>query len=220
MKICTLSLLLALLTSGLVFLLSCTADPSSAALPSSPKTSLQINQALIPAGQYGRKRTRKMSPRYITIHSTQNYAVGANARTHARLLQRGGLTSQHNSLGYLTWHFTVDAFSIYQSLPTNEQGQHADYEGPGNRSSIGIEMCQNRDHSQEAILDRTARLTAQLMRQHRIPIQNVVPHQHWRMIRYSDKRDLGNKNCPNFLMTNGQPGPKWQAFLKRIERYL
>ena len=70
-----------------------------------------------------------MSPRYITIHSTQNYGAGADARTHARLLQRGRLTSKGNSLGYLTWHFSVDNHSIYQSLPTNEQGQHADYNG-------------------------------------------------------------------------------------------
>ncbi|MDA7888240.1 N-acetylmuramoyl-L-alanine amidase, partial [Akkermansiaceae bacterium] len=69
-----------------------------------------------------------MNPRYITIHSTQNFGVGAGAQTHARLLQRGGLKSTHNSLGYLTWHYTVDAYSIYQSLPLNEQGQHADYE--------------------------------------------------------------------------------------------
>ncbi|MFT7444010.1 MAG: N-acetylmuramoyl-L-alanine amidase [Granulosicoccus sp.] len=216
-----LSLILATVAVGAGFLLSCGSTPSNSPLPAKIyRSSVKITQALIPRGQYGRSKTRSMSPRYITIHSTQNYSGGANARTHARLLQRGGLTSQNNALGYLTWHFSVDDHSIYQSLPTNEQGQHADYEGTGNRKSIGIEMCENRGNSRSATLDRTARLTADLMRRHNIPLRNVVPHQHWKRIRYSDRRNLGYKNCPNFLMTNGKPGAKWQAFLNQIKRYL
>jgi len=159
-----------------------------------------------------------MNPRYITIHSTQSYSRGAGARAHARMLQRGALKGKKNSLGYLTWHYTVDDHSIYQSLPTNEQGQHADYEGRGNRQSIGIEMCENRGNSREGTLNKTAKLVAYLMKRHNIPLRNVVPHQHWRQIRYSDKRDLGHKNCPHFLMTNGKPGAKWAAFKRRIQR--
>ncbi len=202
------------------FFLSCGSSGSSDVLqPKTYASSLQITKAFIPDGQYGRSKTRRMSPKYITIHSTQNFSSGAGARTHARLLQRGGLKSRNNSLGYLTWHFTVDDHSIYQTLPTNEQGQHADYEGRGNRKSIGIEMCENAGNSRSATLDKTARLTAELMRQHSIPLSNVVPHQHWKRIRYSDGRDLGHKNCPHFLMTNGKPGAKWQAFLAKVKSY-
>lgn len=220
MKSGPLTLVLATFALGTAFLLSCGAPAEAPPSSSFRKSSLRITKAYIPEGRYGRHKTRYMSPRYITIHSTQSYSSGAGARTHARLLQRGGLKSKHNSLGYLTWHFTVDDHSIYQTLPTNEQGQHADYEGTGNRKSIGIEMCENRGNSRYATVDRTARLTAELMRRHNIPIGNVVPHQHWRMIRYSDGRDLGHKNCPHFLMTNGRPGSKWQAFLQRVKRYL
>lgn len=223
MKKLPLSLLLASLTTGTALLLSCGSDlPAQSSLPPQKnfQNSVKITQALIPEGRYGRAKNGRMSPRYITIHSTQNYGAGADARTHARLLQRGGLTSRNNSLGYLTWHFSVDAHSIYQSLPTNEQGQHADYEGTGNRKSIGIEMCENRGNSRAATLDRTARLTADLMRQHNIPLSHVVPHQHWERIRYSDGKNLGHKNCPNFLMTNGRPGAKWQAFLNQIKSHL
>jgi len=46
----------------------------------------QITQALIPAGTHGRHRIRRMSPQYITIHSTQNYSRGAGARAHASIL--------------------------------------------------------------------------------------------------------------------------------------
>ena len=182
---------------------------------------LSINSSLmVPQGQFSRHRGDKMSPKYITIHSTQNPHASANARMHATALRHGRLKSRNNSLGYLSWHFSVDASTIYQSIPENEQGQHADYDGKGNRSSIGIEMCENRGNSLEATMERTARLCAYLMRQHRIPLDNIVPHQHWERIRYSDGRNLGHKNCPHFLMDNGQPGAKWDAFKQRVVKYL
>jgi len=214
------SLIPALALLGAVLLFSCAAPPVAPPSPKFARSGLRITEALIPEGRYGRHKIRYMRPGFITIHSTQNSARGAGARTHARLLQRGGLTSKHNSLGYLTWHFTVDDHSIYQSLPTNEQGQHADYEGTGNRRSIGIEMCENRGNSRSATLDRTARLTAELMRRHGIPLRNVVPHQHWLMIRHSDRKNLGHKNCPHFLLDNGKPGRKWRAFLDRVKGHL
>jgi N-acetylmuramoyl-L-alanine amidase len=201
--------------TGFAFLI-----PIGCSSPDFTNSSLGIRKELIPKGKYGRQKTRSMRPRYITIHSTQNHSSGAGARTHAKLIQRGGLKSKHNSLGYLTWHFTVDDHSIYQSLPANVQGQHADYEGPGNRKSIGIEMCENAGNSRGATIARTAKLTAELMKEYNIPLQKVVPHQHWRMIRYSDKKNLGHKNCPHFLLDHGKPGPKWQAFLQKVKSYL
>lgn len=180
---------------------------------------LVVKQMLIPKGVNGRHRTRSMRPRYITIHSTQNRARSANARMHAIGMYQGNFRSRYNSLGYLAWHYTVDDGSIYQSLPTYEQGQHADYEGPGNRSSIGIEMCENRGNHRGRTVDRTARLTASLMKEHGIPLGNVVPHQHWHMKRFADGKDLGHKNCPHFLLNNGQRGPKWNQFLAKVNYY-
>ncbi len=178
---------------------------------------LGIVKAYIPHGRYGRRRVRRMDPRYITIHSTQNFSRSGNAYAHAQMLRQGRLKGPRNSLGYVCWHYTVDDHSIYQTLPDNEQGQHADYEGPGNRYSIGIEMCENRGNSRSRTLDRTAPLVAQLMHTHKIPLSRVVPHNHWRMIRYTDGRDLGHKNCPYFLLTNGRPGYKWRAFLGTVK---
>ena len=126
---------------------------------------------------------------------------------------------RHNAIGYVGWHFTLDDHSIYQSLPTNERGEHADYDGPGNRSSIGIEMCENRGNDRARTLDKTARLTAWLLNEHGIPTSHVVPHMHWRMIRHDDRRDLGHKLCPHFLLDRGRLGPKWQAFIAKVEAY-
>ena len=212
-------LALAVVATSLIVNLSCSPFSGSSVTKLGSDSGLGIKIALIPEGKYGRHKTRAMNPRYITIHSTQNFGVGAGASTHAHLLRRGGLKSTHNSLGYLTWHYTVDAYSIYQSLPLNEQGQHADYEGNGNRKSIGIEMCENAGNSRAATVDRTARLAAKLMREFNIPLRNVVPHQHWERIRYSDRKNLGHKNCPHFLMDNGKPGPKWEGFLRKVDSY-
>ncbi len=174
---------------------------------------------LVPKGQYARREHRPMRPDFITIHATENRSRGAGAYSHAQMLKRGLLKGRHNAIGYVSWHFTVDDHSIYQSLPTSERGEHADYDGMGNRRSIGIEMCENRGNDRARTLDRTARLTAWLMKEHGIPPSRVVPHMHWRMIRHDDGRDLGHKKCPHFLLDKGRLGARWRAFMARVEAY-
>ncbi len=169
---------------------------------------------MVPRGTHGRKVVRPMNPRYITIHSTQNFS--ANASKHALALNRGALRAPKrpggNRIGYLIWHFTVDDRQAIQHMPVSEQGEHADFDGPGNRLSIGIEMCEHRGSNIAQTVDRTARLTAILMKRQGIPLRNVVPHYHWP--RRGQKPP--NKNCPHFLLDNGRPGPKWRAFLARV----
>ncbi|MEZ5324924.1 MAG: N-acetylmuramoyl-L-alanine amidase [Verrucomicrobiales bacterium] len=180
---------------------------------------LNIYQRFIPKGRYGRWKYRPMNPRYITIHSTQNYSPGADAWRHSLALNNGKLTATMrpggNRIGYLTWHFTVQDDTCVQHLPTTEQGEHADFDGPGNNYSIGIEMCEHPGNNRAATVARTAKLTAYLMRQYGIPLKNVVPHYHWP--RYG--RTPANKNCPIFLLDNGRPGRKWQAFLQQVNGY-
>jgi N-acetylmuramoyl-L-alanine amidase len=57
------------------------------------------------------------------------------------------------------------------------------------------------------------------MKEHGIPLSNVVPHMHWRMIRHSDGRDLGHKKCPHFLLDGGRLGAKWAAFQAKVAAY-
>jgi N-acetylmuramoyl-L-alanine amidase len=87
------------------------------------------------------------------------------------------------------------------------------------RASIGIEMCVNRGNNLDSTIDRTAQLTARLMRQYDISLNHVVPHMHWRMIRYNDGRDLGFKKCPRILLDGGRLGPKWSAFMAKVSFY-
>ena len=211
---------LAVVLVGLL-LSSCAVAPRRAAISGGAPAGaaeLKITQDIIPPGNCGRPLHRPMRPTFITIHSTDNTSRSADALHHALAMNKG-LRGRHNRTGFLTWHFTVDDHSIYQTLPTNETGEHADYEGPGNRSSIGIEMCVNRGNNLDITIDRTARLTARLMRQYNISVDHVVPHMHWRMIRYSDHRDLGFKQCPRILLDGGRLGPKWSAFIAKVSFY-
>ncbi len=178
---------------------------------------VRLKVDLVPKGTHGRRVVRPMSPRYITIHSTQNWT--ADAARHSLALKRGALRAPKrrggNRIGYLIWHFTVDDKVAIQHLPTSEQGEHADFDGPGNRYSIGIEMCEHRGSSRAATVERTAKLAAVLMKKHGIPLKNVVPHYHWPRRGASPP----NKNCPHFLLDNGRPGAKWRAFQGRVNYY-
>jgi N-acetylmuramoyl-L-alanine amidase len=206
---------LAVVLVGILFS-SCATAPRRGAIAGGAE--LNITQSIIPPQNCGRPLHQPMRPTFITIHSTDNTSSSADALHHALAMNKG-LRGRHNRTGFLTWHFTVDDHSIYQTLPTNETGEHADYEGPGNRSSIGIEMCVNRGNNIAATIDRTARLTAKLMREYDIPPDHVVPHMHWRMIRYSDGRDLGFKQCPRILLDGGRLGPKWSDFIAKVSFY-
>ncbi len=175
---------------------------------------VNLKADMVRNGTHGRKVLRRMSPRYITIHSTQNYT--ADAYKHSLALKNGALRSPKtrtgNRIGYLIWHFTVDDKVAIQHMPTNEQGEHADFHGPGNRLSIGIEMCEHRGSSRSATIERTAKLAAVLMKKHRIPLSHVVPHYHWPR----KGRSPAHKNCPHFLLDNGKPGKKWRWFQSRV----
>ncbi len=168
---------------------------------------VKVRKDYIPYRARGRTR-RAMIPRYITIHSTQNWSRGADANRHA-------LALKNSKLGRISWHYTTDDARAVQHLPTSEQGNHADYDGPGNKYSIGIEMCEHPGNSRKITVERTAKLAAWLMYKHDLPLSRVVPHYKWP--RWGKRPP--NKNCPHFLMTNGRPGAKWQGFLKKVSYY-
>lgn len=179
--------------------------------PSDAQKELNLKVDLIPEGKYGRRLFREMTPQYITIHSTQNPTGDAYA--HAKALNRGALRG--GVCGYLCWHFTVQGDTVIQHLPTSERGEHADFDGPGNRYSIGIEMCEHQGNDQVATMERTAKLAASLMYHHKIPIENIRAHYHWPREGYSKP----NKDCPHFLLENGMPGSTWRWFVGRINRH-
>ena len=183
-----------------------------------------VRLALLPPNVHGRLVARTMRPRYITIHSTEG--IDATAARHAQYLLVKGKRSRNNPRfgrsGWVTWHFSVDDREAVEHLLPTEQGDHADYGGPGDRLSIGIEICEFRSRArQAAAIDRAARLAAALARRYDIPIQNIVPHMHWPRWDYRY-----GKPCPRILLERDRNAPggwrlgtKWNSFIARVKRY-
>jgi N-acetylmuramoyl-L-alanine amidase CwlA len=160
---------------------------------------MEIIQMLIPATN---KKTRPgipMTPKYITIHETDNTAPGADALAHAKLQYNGNDRQA-------SWHLTVDCHSCYQSIPFNEVAWHAgDGNGPGNMTSIALEICVNADGDYHKAVANAAEVVRQLMAQFHIDAAHVVQHNHW-----------SGKNCPS-VMRSGKAGITWDDFLKMLQ---
>ena len=161
-----------------------------------------IIQDFIPRGRRNRPG-HAMTPEFTTIHDTGNPRAGANAAAHARYLK--GVAAQARGA---SWHFTVDDKEIYQHLPLTENGWHAGdgRNGPGNRKSIGIEICENSDGNRTRAEDIAAWLTAKLLNDFKLPIQAVKQHHDW-----------SRKNCPRVI--RGRTGG-WAGFLAAVKNHM
>lgn len=162
---------------------------------------IPIIQDFIPVGRRNRPGY-KLDPEYITIHDTANTQLGADAKAHAAYLKGDAAANAP-----VSWHFTVGN-GIYQHLPLNENGWHAGdgTNGPGNRKSIGIEICEHRNGNRAKDEADAAWLTAKLLRDFKLPLSAVVQHHHWT-----------GKNCPRVLRArvNG-----WAGFLTAVQEHL
>lgn len=135
----------------------------------------------------------------ITIHMTGNTGKGADAQAHANL--QSNLNSRQAS-----WHYTVDDKEVIQSFEDNAQCWHAtDGRGPGNLTSLAIEICVNSDGNYKKALDNAVKLVQHLLKKHNLTADKVYQHNHW----YP-------KNCPAQLRA-GKDGITWNDFIKMIK---
>lgn len=132
----------------------------------------------------------------ITIHETGNDAKGADAAAHASWLKSDDAAGK-----YISYHYTVDDHSIVQHLPDSEPAYHAGdgADGPGTTTTIGIEICVNKDGDFERAKANAASLVRLLMTEHGFPLEHVYQHNHW-----------NGKDCPKTIRAT--PGG-WEAFL-------
>lgn len=135
----------------------------------------------------------------ITIHETGNYADGADAAAHAAWLKDDDAEKKR-----ISYHYTVDDHAIIQHLPDSETAYHAGdgADGPGNTTSIGIEICVNKDGDFERAKANAAALVRLLTAEHGIPLACVYQHNHW-----------NGKDCPYTIRHTGT----WEDFLARCE---
>lgn len=156
--------------------------------------------SLIPEGNRNRP-AYPMRPESVTVHETANTAPGANAEMHRRFVHNGG-----GSEG-VSFHFVVDDREIIQLLPLNENGWHAGdgATGRGNRTSIAIETCVNRDADWERTLQHLIQLLVALCRRFGWDTSRIVQHNHW-----------SGKNCPARLRAEG----RWEWLLTQVGQRL
>ena len=162
---------------------------------------IAIQVAYIPKGR--KNRPGGTNPANgATIHETGNFAAGADAAAHASWLK--GDDAEKKRISY---HYTVDDRSIVQHLPDSETAYHAGdgADGPGNTSTIGIEICVNKDGDFERAKANAASLVRLLMAEHGFSLDKVVQHNHW-----------SGKDCPKTIRaTIGG----WDAFLALCDGY-
>ena len=158
---------------------------------------IPIKQDFIPVGRRNRPGY-KLTPKYITIHTTANPDVGAAA--HASYIKGDAAAAIPAS-----WHFTVDDKEIYQHLPLTENGWHCGdgTNGTGNRQSIGVEICEYTNKArQDQAISNAAWLTAKLLTDYSLTIAAVKQHYDW-----------SGKNCPRVLRARASG---WQDFLAEV----
>lgn len=150
-------------------------------------------------------RYRKASEiKFIVIHYTGNYGVGANAMAHYRYLQ--GATR------YGSAQYYVDDKEIIQVIGDSRvawsvgdnQGKGRYLNGCTNNNSLNIEMCVNADADLKKTYKNVLELTKNLMRKFKVPASNVCRHY-----------DVSRKDCPHNFRANNWA--QWWEFKEQIK---
>lgn len=146
-----------------------------------------------------------MNPSFVTIHNTGNSGRGANAKSHNTYIHNMAGKSPLQT-GYASWHFSVDDKFIYQHLPLNETAWHTG-DGSlitsGNRTSIGIEICENPETNTKQAEENAIALTVWLLKNCNISVNNVKPHKAW-----------SGKHCPRVILNRDGSFTKFHNRIK------
>ena len=137
---------------------------------------------------------------FITVHESAMTLEGQNAENLAQIQYRYAFLQ--DNAREASWHYQVDAYSIYQSFADDIYGWHAG-ETYGNRYGIGIEMCVNRDGNYEGTIMNNAKLVASLMLKYNLNFDNVYRHY-----------DHSGKECPSYLIRTG----RWIEFVEMTRK--
>ena len=146
---------------------------------------MEIKQSLIQSSSYNLKCPYEMAPTYITIHNTANDAPAVNEINYMK-----------SNGSEVSFHIAVDDKEAIQGIPFNRNAWHAGDggKGTGNRKSIAIEICYSKSGGEKfnKAFANAVEVTAQLMKQFNIPLNNIRYHKDW-----------SGKNCPHRLLSMG-----------------
>ena len=154
----------------------------------------------IPKNTKSRRPGYVLKPEYITIHST------GNQRSTARN-ERNWLVNQSNSDPHTGWHICVDDKEAVEAIPLDEVAWHAGdgASGPGNRKSIGIEICESGDR--QKTLQNAVKLVTKLLKERGWGVDKLRRHFDW-----------SGKICPRIMQQNNWAG--WEQFKKDVAKEL
>ena len=154
---------------------------------------LTIREEFIPIPSGRRRPGTKITPRSLTIHSTDNPKSTAQN-------ERDFLAGSHNK-GTTSWHVVVDQKEAIQAIPFDERANHAGKKGNGNATSIGLEICESGDR--EKTLRNAIIVAAQILTRYGWTVENMKQHHDW-----------NGKNCPRILRDTG----RWDWFKSEVEK--
>lgn len=146
---------------------------------------------------YNRRPGIPMVPTTITIHNTGN--PSSTARN-----ERNWLTNPSNTRT-ASFHIVVDEREAIECIPINEVAWHAGDggNGPGNRTSIGIEICESGNYTKT--LENAAELVAKMLHDFGWGVDRLRRHYDW-----------SGKICPR-LMYDGGKWTGWTKFVKMVQ---
>lgn len=142
-----------------------------------------------------RRPGTKMVAEFLTIHNTAN-------TTSTAANERNWLVNTMNP-NTASWHIAIDEKQAVEAIPLDEVAWHAGDggNGPGNRTSIGIEVCES--GNQEIVWRNAVSLVAKMLHERGWSTSKVKAH-----------RDWSGKNCPRLIL------PRWSEFIADIEKEL
>jgi N-acetylmuramoyl-L-alanine amidase CwlA len=162
-------------------------------LPQKTINGVPVIVNIVPKGNYKVRPALAMpNPKTIAIHNTGNKSKGADAKAHNKLLHNN--VEKGDASPWASYQFVVDENSIYQNIPLNESAWHTgDGSGvnSGNRTAIGIEICEHADQKSYAKAEANAvHLVVALMKAFGLGISAVKPHQAY-----------SGKYCPHIILS-------------------
>ena len=147
----------------------------------------------------------------VTIHNTSDLpGVHDDAEQYTRA------TWPNRNMKDVVVHFYVDDVGAWQNLRLNEVGAHAaDGRGPGNDSTIAIEIVMSNNNTKEdkAARENGAKLAAMILVDAGLTVNDLYTHNHWMGL--PDRIVYGaGKNCPLYIL------PTWADFKKRVAAHM
>ncbi len=180
-----------------------------------PTMSYTRKQLLVPSGQDNRPGGTLVGGKAssYTIHNTANRNRGANAQMHAKFVFGGGGDDS------ASFHDVVDDHELYQLIPYNEPAFHVgDWpNGPGWKSSYGIEVCENADGDFQLASWIGAQAVADRMvaNGHTGQYALVRTHGSW----WTAQNPAVHRGCPShYLDPNDSLGVTWNEFVGMVRQ--